>query len=59
MEYTARPLTSDAVPSVAVPSLNVTSPVGDVPVTVAVKVTDVPYVDGFREEATVVVDCNI
>ena len=46
-----------AVPSVVEPFLNVTVPVG-VPlatVTVAVKVTDCPRVEGFIEEAKVVV----
>jgi len=41
-------------PSVDAPSLNVTVPGGvpDPDVTLAVKVTAAPYVDGFREEAT-------
>jgi hypothetical protein len=37
------------------PSLKFTVPVGDVPVTVAVKVTLVPMVDGVREVVTEVV----
>jgi hypothetical protein len=37
------------------PSLKLTDPVGLVPVTVAVKVTLVPTVDGFVELASVVV----
>src|SRR5438046_2676503 len=48
---------SGAVPIVFVPSLNVTGPVGmgvD-PVTVAVKVSNVPYVDGVRLVARLVV----
>jgi hypothetical protein len=47
------------VPSVVVPSRNVTGPVSVatvvLPVTVAVKVTDCPKTDGFADEATVVV----
>lgn len=43
------------VPKVVAPSLKVTVPVGAVPVTEAVKVMDVPNVEGFRLEATVVV----
>ena len=38
------------------PSVKVTLPVGAVPVTVAVKVTGAPTVDGFNELASVVVD---
>ena len=52
----ALPPLSVPVPSVVAPFLNVTVPVG-VPApdeTVAVKVTAVPYVDGFRDEATAV-----
>ena len=48
------PLFSVPVPSVVVPSMKVTVPPG-VPaleVTVAVKVTEAPKVDGFSEEAT-------
>jgi hypothetical protein len=49
-----------AVPSVAVPFLNVTIPPGGNPLgaaaaTVAVKVTDWPDVDGLADEATLVV----
>ena len=43
------------VPSVVLPSVNVTVPVADVGVTVAVKVTEFPYVDGFADEASVTV----
>jgi hypothetical protein len=43
------------VPSVALPSMNVTVPVAVVGVTVAVNVTDEPYVDGFVDEASVTV----
>ena len=40
------------------PSLKVTTPVGKVPVTVAVNVTFVPTVDGVSEVASVVVVGN-
>jgi hypothetical protein len=45
------------VPIVAAPSLNVTVPVGvpGDPVTVAVNVTDWPYVEGLGEDVTLVV----
>ena len=46
------------VPSVVVPSLKVTVPVGDpvkAGVIVAVKVTACPLVDGFSEEVTLIV----
>lgn len=50
------------VPRVVAPSLNVTKPVGTPAVllmTVAVKVTDVPYVDGLRDDpAFIVVDAG-
>lgn len=44
------------VPSMSVPSLKVTVPVGVPPVeeTVAVKVTAVPKVDGFKDEMSAV-----
>ena len=42
-------------PSVVLPSRNVTAPVAVDGVTFAVKVTEEPYVDGFKEEATVTV----
>lgn len=51
----AFPLLIVPVPSIVLPSLNVTVPDavdGDI---VAVNVTDVPYVDGFLDEATVIV----
>jgi hypothetical protein len=50
----ALPLLSVLVPSVVEPFLKVTVPVGVPPldVTVAVKVTDWPDFDGFREEVT-------
>ena len=58
--YVAVPLLNVPVPSVVVPSLNVTVPVGVPPllVTVAVKVTDWPKVEGFvpEDRAVVVVD---
>ena len=54
----ATPPARVSVANVEVPSLNVTLPVG-VPVnsglTVAVKVTDSPCVDGFADDATVAV----
>lgn len=51
----ATPLDNPTDPSAVVPSLNVTIPVGAmelVDFTVAVNVTDCPYVDGFRDEVT-------
>jgi hypothetical protein len=50
----ALPLLSVPVPSVVEPFLKVTVPVGVPPleVTLAVKVTDWPDFDGFREEVT-------
>ena len=59
VEIVAFPLASGAVPTVVAPFFNVTVPVG-VPLpgatvtTVIVKVTDLPSVDGFSEEVTVV-----
>jgi len=53
--YVALPPLSVPVPSVVVPSLNVTVPVAVEGVTVAVKVTEVWYVEGFSDDATVVV----
>jgi len=53
--YVALPLLIVAVPSVVLPSVNVTVPVAVVGVTVAVNVTDEPYVDGFADEASVTV----
>lgn len=52
------------IPSVVDPSRKVTEPVGTVafpdgPVTVAVKVTDCPLVDGLSDEAIVVVDAAV
>lgn len=44
------PLLRVPVPNVALPSLNVTVPVAAEGVTVAVNVTEFPYVDGFEEE---------
>ena len=55
----ATPPLSVPVPRVVVPSVKVTVPVeveGDM---VAVKVTDVPNVDGFRDEANVVVELTL
>ena len=51
----AFPLLSVPVPRVVVPSLNVTVPVAADGVTVAVNVTEFPYVEGLAEEASVVV----
>ena len=42
--------------TVAPPSVNATVPVGVVPVTVAVNVTDAPTADGFAELASPVVE---
>ncbi len=50
----ALPLLSVPVPSVVLPSLNVTVPVAADGVTVAVNVTEVPYVEGFGGEDSVV-----
>ncbi len=43
------------VPSVVLPSLNVTVPVAAKGVTVAVNVTVEPYAEGFADEARVIV----
>jgi molybdenum cofactor biosynthesis enzyme len=51
----ACPLAIVPVPSVVVPSLNVTVPVAADGETVAVKVTDEPKPDGLEDEATVTV----
>lgn len=48
------PLLSVPVPNVVLPSLNVTVPVAAEGVTVAVKVTDEPYVEGFAEDESAV-----
>jgi hypothetical protein len=53
--YVAFPLLSDPVPRVDAPSLKVTFPVTVDGVTVAVKLTVCPKVDGLSEETTVVV----
>src|SRR5439155_2605796 len=45
---------SGAVANTVAPSLKVTVPVGVTPETVAVKVTDWPKVDGFKDEVIVV-----
>ena len=47
------PLLRVPVPNVVLPSLNVTVPVAANGVTVAVKVTELPYVEGFDEEVSV------
>ena len=53
----ALPPASVAVPSVVDPNVKVMVPVGVAydDVTVAVNVTDLPWIEGFFEEATVVV----
>jgi hypothetical protein len=43
------------VPNVTLPSLNVTTPVAAEGVTLAVNVTELPKVDGLREEVSAVV----
>jgi len=53
--YVALPLLIVAVPSVLLPSVNVTVPVAVVGATVAVNVTEAPYADGFADEASVTV----
>ena len=53
----ATPPLSDGVPRTVVPSVNVTMPVGFVPdcgVTVAVKITGCPVLEGLRLEITAV-----
>ena len=58
MANVAFPPLSAPEPNTVVPSLNVTVPVGvpvPVCVTVAVNVTDCPNMDGFFEDATLVV----
>ena len=54
----AVPPLSVPVPKVVAPSLNVTVPVAVDGVTVAVNVTEAPNVDGFSEDATLVVVLN-
>ena len=49
------PLNATGAPRFATPSLNCTVPVGLLPVTVAVKVTDCPTVDGLSEDSATVV----
>jgi hypothetical protein len=49
------PLLIVPVPSVVLPSLNVTVPVAVAGVTVAVKVTIDPYADGFADEVSLAV----
>lgn len=51
----AVPLLRVLVPKVVLPSLNVTVPVAADGETVAVNFTDEPYVEGFSEDASVVV----
>ena len=52
----AFPLPRAPVPNVELPSLKVTVPVAPGGVTVAVNFTDEPYVEGFADEATVIVE---
>jgi len=47
------------VPSTVAPSLNVTVPVGETPVTFAVNVTDCPNWLGFNDEVSVTVGCAV
>jgi hypothetical protein len=51
----AVPLDKVPVPMVVAPSLNVTVPVAVDGVTVAVKMTGLPYADGLADDETVVV----
>jgi hypothetical protein len=53
--YAAVPLLIAPVPSVVLPSLNVTVPVAVAGVTVAVKIAVDPYADGFVVEFSVTV----
>ena len=55
----ADPPLNAAVPSVVEPSLKVMVPVGEVPVTVVDKFTLCPKLEGFAEDATVVVEANL
>ena len=54
--YVAVPLLSVPVPKVVVPSLNVIVPVAAEGVTMAVNVTEVPYVEGLADEVTATVE---
>jgi hypothetical protein len=56
MVNVAFPVAMVPVPSVAVPSLNVTVPVAVEGVTVAVNFTEAPKVEGLREEAKATVE---
>jgi hypothetical protein len=53
--YMAIPLLTLPLPSVVLPSLNVTVPVAVVDETVAVNVTEEPKADGFDDDKSVVV----
>src|SRR5712691_5334280 len=60
VENVATPELSVPVPSVVAPSLNVTEPVGvpELPDTVAVKIIELPTLDGFSDEVSAVLeDC--
>ena len=52
----AFPLLRLPVPSVVLPSLNVTVPVHAEGVTVAVNLTEDPYVEGLEEDVTVTLE---
>ena len=56
VKLAAPPASVTGVPRMAAPSLNWTVPVGDAPVTVALKVTAWPGTLGLSEEVTAVVD---
>ncbi len=56
MARVAVPLDRVPVPRVVVPSMNATVPVAADGLTVAVKVTEFPYVDGLRDDATLIDD---
>jgi hypothetical protein len=53
----AVPAASAPAPICAPPSKNLTVPVGESPVTLAVNVTDCPELDGFGDDDSVVVVC--
>ena len=55
VDKAAAPLPSGREPRLVLPTKNSTVPVGLLPVTVAVKVTDWPTSDGFRLDVSAVV----